>query len=415
MRGHEEASGTKYVPKPLMEEWAEKDPIKNYESFLLQEDILTEKFRDETKERIRKEIEEAIEIAFSEDIPGSSTNEELNDLFFPSSHPSIRPQTEVSSKKRFVDAISDGLRQSLERHKGLVFMGQDIAEYGGAFKISEGFLKDFGEERIRNTPICESAIVGAGLGLSIMGRKSVIEMQFADFVTCGFNQIVNNLAKTHYRWGQKADVVIRMPTGAGVNAGPFHSQSNEAWFFHTPGLKIVYPSNPRDAKGLLAAAIEDPNPVLFFEHKKLYRSISDTIPDDFYTLELGKASIIREGEDVSIITYGYGVHWAKELAEKSSHSIEIIDLCSLIPWDKSAVKQTVQKTGKVLILHEDTLTGGIGGEISAWISENCFEFLDGPVVRVGSLDTPIPFSPNLEENFLPNGRLEQKLDQLVEF
>ncbi len=415
MRGHEEASGTKYVPKSLMEEWAKKDPIENYESFLLKEGILNDTLKLETKERVQKEIEEAIEIAFAEDIPESNTETELTDLYFPASHQEIRPQTDKSSKKRFVDAISDGLKQSLERNKGLVFMGQDIAEYGGAFKISEGYLEEFGKERIRNTPICESAIIGAGLGLSIMGRKSVIEMQFADFVSCGFNQIVNNLAKTHYRWGQKADVVIRMPTGAGVNAGPFHSQSNEAWFFHTPGLKIVYPSNPRDAKGLLTASIEDPNPVLFFEHKKLYRSISDTIPDDFYTLEIGKAAIVREGEDVSIITYGYGVHWAQELANKSSHSIEIIDLRSLMPWDKSMVEQTVRKTGKVLILHEDTLTGGIGGEISAWISENCFEYLDGPVVRVGSLDTPIPFSTKLEENFLPNGRLEEKLEQLIDF
>jgi len=415
MRGHEEASGTKYVPEKLMKMWAEKDPIENYENFLITEHILDDPLRKKIKEQIRKEIEEGIERAFAEELPSANTESEIADLYFPTSSQTISPQSDKSSKKRFVDAISDGLRQSLERNQGLVFMGQDIAEYGGVFKISEGFVEQFGKDRVRNTPICESAIVGAGLGLSIMGRKSVIEMQFADFVTCGFNQIVNNLAKTHYRWGQKADVVIRMPTGAGVNAGPFHSQSNEAWFFHTPGLKIVYPSNPYDAKGLLTAAIEEPNPVLFFEHKKLYRSISDTIPDDFYTLEIGKAKVIREGEDVTIVTYGLGVHWATELADNSQISIEVLDLRTLLPWDKEAVRLSIQKTGKALILHEDTLTGGIGGEVSAWISENCFEYLDGPVVRVGSLDTPVPFSSKLEKNFLPDGRLEEKLQQLHDF
>ncbi len=414
MRGHEEASGTKYVPKALMEKWAEKDPIKNFERFLLDENILNPALKKEIYDKIKADIEAGLETAFSEEIPNADTSSETSDLFYPSSGNIVDPQTDKVSDKRYVDAISDGLYQSLERHQGMIFMGQDIAEYGGVFKISKGFVEKFGKERIRNTPICESAIVGACLGLSIMGRKSLIEMQFADFATCGFNQIINNLAKSHYRWAQKADVVIRMPTGAGVNAGPFHSQSNEAWFFHTPGLKIVYPSNAYDAKGLLTASIDEPNPVLFFEHKKLYRSVSDEIPDDYYSLEIGKAKVVQEGEQISIITYGMGVHWAISLAKKYK-GIDIVDLRTLIPWDKETVRESVKKTGKALILHEDTITGGIGGEISAWLGEHCFEFLDGPIVRVGSLDTPVPFSSKLEDNFLPIARLEEKLKQLLEF
>ena len=295
-------------------------------------------------------------------------------------------------------------------------MGQDIAEYGGVFKITEGFVNKFGRERVRNTPICESAIVGAGLGLSIKGMKAMVEMQFADFVTEGFNQIVNNLAKSHWRWGQHADVIVRMPTGAGTAAGPFHSQSNEAWFFHTPGLKIVYPSTPYDAKGLLCAAIEDPNPVMYFEHKLLYRSLKETIPDEYYTIEIGKAKLIRHGTQLSIITYGLGVHWAKEiLSELPNVDAAILDLRTLLPWDKEAVASLVQKTNRVLILHEDSLTGGIGAEISAWITENCFRFLDAPVMRVGSLDTPIPFAPTLEQNFLPKGRLKAKIEELINY
>jgi len=294
-------------------------------------------------------------------------------------------------------------------------MGQDIAEYGGVFKVSEGFVEKFGKERVRNTPLCESAIIGVGLGLAIKEKKSIIEMQFADFVTSGFNQIINNLAKSHYRWSQNADVVIRMPTGAGVSAGPFHSQSNEAWFFHTPGLKVVYPSNPYDAKGLIAAAINDPNPVLFFEHKVLYRSISQDIPDDYYTVEIGKSQLITEGSELSIITYGAGVHWAKEITDNKQISADILDLRTLLPWDKEAVANTTKKTNHVLILHEDCLTGGIGGEISAWISENCFEYLDAPVIRVASLDTAVPFSQPLEQNFLPKDRLADKIDELLNF
>ncbi|MCF6353178.1 MAG: dehydrogenase E1 component subunit alpha/beta [Cyclobacteriaceae bacterium] len=416
MRGHEEASGTKYVPKDLMNFWATKDPINNYEEYLLSKNVLTTELVKQYKSDIKNEINKGLDIAYAEPLPEVNTQKELNDVYAPFKQEIIAPLTDAKSKKRYVDAVSDGLRQSLEKYDDLVFMGQDIADYGGVFKVSEGFLAQFGADRIRNTPICESALFGMGLGLSIKGRKSVIEMQFADFVTSGFNQVVNNLAKSHYRWGQNADVVVRMPTGAGVAAGPFHSQSNEAWFFHTPGLKIVYPSNPYDAKGLLAAAIEDPNPVMYFEHKMMYRSVIDTIPDDYYTVKIGEASVVNRGEDVSIITYGMGVHWAKELqSELDDVSIEILDLKTLIPWDKEAVKRAVEKTGRVLVLHEDSLTGGIGAEIAAWISEHCFMNLDAPVTRVASLDTPIPFINTLENNFLANARLKEKLIHLLNF
>jgi 2-oxoisovalerate dehydrogenase E1 component len=328
----------------------------------------------------------------------------------------IEPKASKISEKRMVDAFSDGLRQSMEKHRNLVIMGQDVAEYGGVFKITDGFVQQFGKERVRNTPICESGILSAALGLSVKGMKAVVEMQFADFVTSGFNPIVNNLAKSYYRWGQNADVVVRMPTGAGVGAGPFHSQSNEAWFYHTPGLKIVFPSNPADAKGLLAAAIEDPNPVMVFEHKALYRSVVGNVPDEYYTLPIGKASLTQKGNDISIITYGYGVHWALALAEKHKNaSIEILDLRSLMPLDFEAIKATVKNTGKVIVLNEDTLTGSIASDIAAWIGENCFEYLDAPIKRVGSLDTPVPFAKPLENQFLPTERLEKTFLELMEY
>jgi 2-oxoisovalerate dehydrogenase E1 component len=304
----------------------------------------------------------------------------------------------------------------MQQHPNLILMGQDIAEYGGAFKITEGFVEEFGKERVRNTPLCESAIVGAALGLSLEGYKSVMEMQFADFVTDGFNQVVNNLAKIHYRWGQNADVVIRMPTGGGVGAGPFHSQSNEAWFVHTPGLKVVYPSSPEDAKGLLIAAINDPNPVMFFEHKALYRSVTGNVPEEYYEIEIGKAKVVSAGEDVSIITYGAGVHWAVEYAEAHPEiSTHIVDLRTLLPLDYPAIKEAVKATGKILILHEDTMIGGIGGEISAWINENCFEWLDAPVMRCASLDTPVPFNLELEKNFLAKSRLHEVIQKLINY
>ena len=416
MRGHEEASGTKYVPKELMEEWAEKDPVRNYEEYLLSLGVIDKQFIHELKARIKVELEAGLVSAGEETHPEADTEAELTDVYAQFDQVIINPSSESKSERRYIDAIADGLRQSMERFDNLVLMGQDIAEYGGVFKITDGFVKEFGKERVRNTPICESAIVGAGLGLSIKGMKAMVEMQFADFVTEGFNQIVNNLAKSHWRWGQQADVVIRMPTGAGTAAGPFHSQSNEAWFFHTPGLKIVYPSTPYDAKGLLCAAFEDPNPVLYFEHKFLYRSLKEMIPDDYYTLEIGKAKMVRHGTQLSIITYGMGVHWAREiLTEMHDVDAAILDLRTLLPWDKDAVANLVQATNRVLVLHEDTLTGGIGAEISAWITENCFRFLDAPVMRLGSLDTPIPFAPTLEQNFLPKGRLRAKIEELIKY
>lgn len=413
MRGHEEASGTKYVPKELMEHWAKKDPVENYEQYLLKNGVLTEQLIEEYKAEIKADIDTGLETAYAESLPEFKLETEVGDMFQPFEQEVKTPASESKSDKRFVDAISDGLKQSLERYDNLVVMGQDIGDYGGVFKITEGFIEKFGRERIRNTPLCESAIIGTGLGLCINGYKAVVEMQFADFVTCGFNQIVNNLAKIHYRWNQNADVVVRMPTGAGVGAGPFHSQSNEAWFFHTPGLKIVYPSNPYDAKGLLNAAIEEPNPYMFFEHKALYRSLSQEIPDDYYTIEVGKAAITQEGEDISIITYGMGVHWAKALSEELKEiSIEVIDLRTLSPWDSETVAESVKKTNKALVLHEDTMIGGIGAEVSAWISEHLFEHLDAPVARIASLDTPVPFTKTLEENFLPIKRLKEKVIDL---
>ena len=415
MRGHEEASGTKYVPKKLMDEWARKDPVESYEKFLLKKGVMTSEELEKVKSEISQEILFATKEVYESDDTGFLLEEEEKDIFYPYEQVLTETPSAKVSEKRFVDAISDGLKLSLEKHDNLILMGQDIAEYGGVFKVTEGFVEKFSKDRIRNTPISESAVIGAGLGLSIAGMKSVIEMQFADFVSCGFNQLVNNVAKSHYRWGQNADVVIRLPTGANVNAGPFHSQSTEAWFFHVPGLKIVYPSNPFDAKGLLCAAIEDPNPVLYFEHKYLYRSAKDNIPDDYYTLPIGKANLIREGKDLCIITYGLGVLWAEEVLDTLEITASLLDLRSLQPWDKEAVKEAVKTTGKVLILHEDTLTGGIGAEIAAWISENCFEYLDAPVMRCASLDTPVPFTKELEDNFLPKSRLMDKIQEIMRY
>ena len=428
MRGHEEASGTKYVPQELFDEWGKKDPISNYENWLKAEGILTDAMIAEMRTEIKAEIDAGVEQVQNEPdiIPNTAT--ELNDVYAPFDtvsgtmhgnlqHVTIAPQSENKSRKRLVDAISDGLRQSMERHDNLVLMGQDIAEYGGVFKITQGFVEQFGKGRVRNTPLCESAILGAAYGLSVKGMKAMVEMQFADFVSVGFNQIVNNLAKSYYRWGQNADVVVRMPTGAGVGAGPFHSQSNEAWFFHVPGLKIVYPSTPSDAKGLLAASFKDPNPVMYFEHKALYRSVEleEEVYDDYYAIEIGKARIAREGNEVSIITYGAGVHWAMKHAEEKGIDADIIDLRTLLPWDKDAVVNSVKKTGKAFILHEDTLTGGIGAEIAAYIAEHCFKYLDAPVMRSGSLDTAVPFNVELEQNFLPKERFKLELETLMNY
>jgi 2-oxoisovalerate dehydrogenase E1 component len=416
MRGHEEASGTKYVPPKMFEEWGKKDPVENYEKWLLSENILTEERVNEYRAEIKEEIERGLELAYAEEKVKADTSREMNDVYAPHVFKQTDPVSDRKTEKRLIDAVSDGMKMAMYRHQNLVLMGQDIAEYGGVFKITEGFVKEFGKERVRNTPLCESAILGAGLGLSINGHKAMVEMQFADFVSEGITQICNNLAKANWRWGQPADVVVRMPTGAGVAAGPFHSQSNEAWFFHVPGLKIVYPAFPADAKGLLLSAFEDPNPVMYFEHKALYRSITQEVPDDYFTIPIGKANVLREGKDLSIITYGMGVHWALEVLNKHPEiKADLIDLRSLLPYDKEAILDSVNKTGKAIVVHEDTLTGGIGGELAAVITENCFEKLDAPVMRCASLDTAVPFSPDLENNFLAKSRLEEMLLKLKSY
>lgn len=416
MRGHEEASGTKYVPQELMDEWQQKDPVVNYENYLLTEKVLDDTKIEAIKAEIKTEINTDWEKAYNEPKIVADTQTELNDVYAPFSFSETRPATEKKSEKRLIDAISDGLRQSMEKHSNLVLMGQDIADYGGVFKITDGFVAQFGKDRVRNTPLCESAILGAGLGLSINGQKAMVEMQFADFVSEGITQICNNLAKSYYRWQQNADVVVRMPTGGGMAAGPFHSQSNEAWFTQVPGLKVVYPAFPYDAKGLLNTAFEDPNPVMYFEHKGLYRSITQEVPDDYYTLPFGKASLVREGEQVTIVTYGMGVHWALETLDANPEiSADLIDLRTLVPLDTETIFNSVKKTNRVIILHEATMFNGIGGELSALITENCFEYLDAPIKRVASLDTPVPFIGELEQNFMPKERFKTALKALVDF
>ncbi len=414
MFGHEMASGTKYVPKELLAAWKLKDPIVNYEQYLLDKGFLAQAEVEKMKKAIKKEIQEAVDVMEDEPniIPNVKT--EMTDIYAPY-HQITTPPSQPTTELRFVDAIADGMNEAMKKHQNLVLMGQDIAGYGGVFKVTDGLLDKYGADRVRNTPLCESAILGTALGLSIQGMKAMVEMQFADFVTVGFNQIINNLAKVHYRWQQNADVVVRMPTGAGMAAGPFHSQSNEAWFTHTPGLKVLYPSNPTDAKGMLLAAFEDPNPILFFEHKALYRSIKADVPKGYYTTEIGKAATAHVGQQAVIITYGMGVIWAKKLVEARSLDVEILDLRTLLPLDYEAIDLAVKKTNRVLLLHEDTLFGGIGGELSAYISEHLFEYLDAPIIRVASLDTPIPFQAELEKQFLAEKRLEERLMELLAY
>ena len=415
MRGHEEASGTKYVPQELMDYWAAKDPLENYQEYLKTLGVLTEEKEVQFKEAIIHDINEALDKAYAEENIIPNLTVELNDVYKSFVYQEVEPNNETQ-ELRLIDAISEGLKQSMERHDDLVIMGQDIAEYGGVFKITDGFLKQFGKDRVRNTPICESAIVESAMGLSIAGMKAVVEMQFADFVSSGFNPIVNYLAKSHYRWNQAADVVVRMPCGAGVAAGPFHSQTNEAWFTKTPGLKVIYPAFPEDAKGLLATAINDPNPILFFEHKALYRSIRQDVPTNYYTLPLGKASLLQKGSDITIITYGAGVHWALETLENNLDiSADLIDLRSLQPLDKDAIVTSVKKTNKAIILQEDSMFGGIASDLSAMLMEECFEYLDAPVKRVASLETPIPFDSELEKQYLSKGRFEVELKSLLAY
>ena len=412
MRGHEEASGTKYVPQELMDEWSKKDPINNFEKYLILNKHISGQEIVAIKDEITDEINEAVEILKTHESIPVDTTIEMGDVCKPYT-PQVVAQQGDKSEIRFIDAIHDGLKTAMRKYDNLVLMGQDIGDYGGVFKITDGFVAEFGHDRVRNTPICEAAPLGAALGLSMGGKKTMVEMQFADFVSCGFNQIANNLAKTYYRWGQNSDVVVRMPTGGGSAAGPFHSQSNEAWFFHLPGLKIVYPSTPSDAKGLLLAAFEDPNPVLYFEHKGLYRSLREEVYTEEFTTEIGKARWVQEGEEITLITYGLAVQWCQEVVAELEIDATILDLRTLLPWDKEAVRQAVAKSGKVLIVHEDTLEGGIGGEIAAWIGEHCFTSLDAPVMRVGSLDTPIPFNADLEINFMAKSRLKGKVQELL--
>ena len=415
MRGHEEASGTKYVPAELMTEWEGKDPVNTYRNYLLTQRILTPAKDEEYHNEIKSEIDEGLKLAFDEEAIIPSESDELNDVYKHFEYQHIESKSN-KEEIRFIDAVSQGLRQSMQRHKDLVIMGQDVAEYGGVFKITEGFVEQFGNHRVRNTPICESAIIETAMGLSIAGMKSVVEMQFADFVSSGFNPIVNYLAKSHYRWNEKADVVVRMPCGAGVAAGPFHSQTNEAWFTKTPGLKVVYPAFPYDAKGLLATAINDPNPVLYFEHKALYRTIRQEVPTDYYTLPFGKASVLRNGEEITIITYGAGVHWALETLEKNNHiKADLLDLRTLQPLDTEAIYNSVKKTGRAIILQEDSLFGGIASDISALIMENCFQYLDAPVKRVASMETPIPFINQLENQYLAKGKFESALKEVLAY
>jgi len=413
-RGHEEASGTKYVPDELMQYWEARDPVERFEEYLLSEKIISLASVEGYRKQFKNEIEEHLALAQEDKVTEATVVTEIADVFAPVSieHHVDGPE---STEMRLVDAIANGLDEAMSRHDNLVLMGQDITEYGGVFKITEGLLDKYGPDRVRNTPLCESAIVGTAIGLSFGGFKSMMEMQFADFVTCGFNQIVNNAAKLHYRWGQNVDVVIRMPTGGGVGAGPFHSQSNEGWFFQVPGLKIVYPSTPEDAKGLLLSAFEDPNPVLYFEHKALYRNLTGDVPEGYYTTPIGKARIALSGDQAAVITYGMGVHWATRVAEELDISLEVIDLRSLAPIDYESISEAVKKTHRALVLHEATLTGGVGAEIAAYITEHLFEYLDAPVIRVASLDTPVPFASHLEEQFLPLARLKEQIQKLIEY
>ncbi|WP_438961710.1 alpha-ketoacid dehydrogenase subunit alpha/beta [Nonlabens sp.] len=413
-RGHEEASGTKYVPDELMEFWEERDPLTRFEQYLLDEKHISKEQIEEWNNEYKDAINDGLETAFAKALPQSTPEQELADVFAPHEFIPVAASNETTNI-RLVDAIKDGLDEAMDRYDDLVIMGQDVAEYGGVFKITDGFVEKYGNHRVRNTPICESAIVETAMGLSIAGMKAVVEMQFADFVSSGFNPIVNYLAKSYYRWNQQADVVVRMPCGAGVGAGPFHSQTNESWFYTTPGLKIVSPAFPADAKGLLTAAIEDPNPVLFFEHKALYRSVYGDVPVGYYNLPLGKAATLRTGEDLTIITYGAGVHWSIALMEEMNYNIELIDLRSLVPLDKEAIIGAVRKTGKVIVLTEDNLTGSVAADIAGFIGETCFEYLDAPVRRVGSLDTPIPFEKGLENNYLPIEKLKICVEELISY
>ena len=416
MRGHEEASGTKYYPEGITDQWKPYDPIDTYQEFLINEGIINIDFVNSIRSEFEKHIIQELQLSEKMAFPVVDATQELEDVYAPYKHRVDLPSRITSKEMRFVDAIAMAHDQAMQRHPDLVLMGQDIADYGGVFKITDGLLDKYGAERVRNTPITEAAVAGAALGLSIRGIKSMMEMQFSDFATEGFNQIVNNLAKSHYRWGQCSDVVIRMPCGAGVAAGPYHSQSTEAWFTHVPGLKVAYPAFPEDAKGLLLEAFEDPNPVLFFEHKKLYRTIRGEVTQGYYRIPFGQANLIQKGNDLTIVTYGQGVHWAMEILNRHAEiEADLIDLRTLLPWDKAAVEKSVKKTGKVVVLQEANQSGGFMAEVASSLAESCFEYLDAPIIRCGGLDTPVPFHAKLEEIFLPKDRFEKKLIELYEY
>ena len=416
IRGHEEASGVKYVPKKLIDKWKKEDPLIKFEKTLINKKIYTKSSILKINDKINKKIGIVLDKVINKNKPTSSEKNELKDVFLENKFKKIEIKSNNKKELRFVDSIKNSLYLKMKKDKDVLLMGQDIAEYGGVFKVTEGFLKEFGKDRVRNTPIIESGAIGTAFGLSLGGYKPVVELQFADFVSNGFNQIVNNLAKTYYRWGQSVNVTLRLPTGAGIGGGPFHSQSNESTFFHIPGIKIVYPSNPYDAKGLLLSSIDDPNPVMFFEHKALYRSSKSLVPDDMYNIELGKLKILEEGTDLTVVCYGLAVNWIKEYLNKSNYSIEVIDLRTLVPLDKEGIINSVKKTNRVLILHEDNLTGGVGAEISSIISENCFEYLDAPVIRLASIDTPVPFTDNIEQDiYFPKSKINDAVEYLINY
>ncbi len=415
VRGHEEASGTKYVPEDLLKKWKDRDPVEAYISKLFDLSYISEKELVSIKEIITQDIEESIDAADQIDSISSIDWEEQDEVFQPYEQEYENSENAPKEEMRFVDAIQLGLRQSMEQHEDLVIMGQDVAEYGGVFKITDGFLEKFGKSRVRNTPICESGVIEVAYGLSVRGIKSIVELQFSDFVSSGFNPIVNLLAKSFYRWKQNADIVLRMPCGAGVGAGPFHSQTNEAWFATVPGLKIVYPSNPEDAKNLICTAINDPNPVLFFEHKKLYRSLRGLVSPEYNQMPFGKANIIEQGKELTIITYGLGVHWVKDIIGDYFGKIELIDLRTLVPLDRETLIASVKKTGKALVVNEDSQFMSFSAEIVTQLMDTCFEYLDAPIKRLGSLDTPIPFQSTLEENYLASKYLKTAIDDLLNY
>lgn len=421
MRGHEEASGTAYVPRELMAEWAARDPVVRFEAHLEAGGLLDAAARERVRADLKALVDRLVEEALAAPDPSSTPERELDDVYAPSRVVATAPppaEQAAAPVRRYIDAITDGLREAMRRDARVVLLGQDIAEYGGVFKATDGFLAEFGRERVRNTPIIESGAIGAAMGLAIEGFRPMVEMQFGDFISCGFNQVVNNLAKTYYRWGRPVPVVLRVPVGGGTGAGPFHSQNPESWFTAVAGLKVVAPSTPYDAKGLLLASFEDGNPVLFLEHKFLYRSLKGPVPEGYYTCPLGEAAIVREGRDATIVTYGVGVQWALEAArqfEARGASIEVVDLRTLLPWDVATVVASARSTHRVLVLHEAPLTGGFGGEIAATIAREAFEWLDAPVERLGALDTPVPFSKALEEQFSPKGRLAGTLEALLAY